>query len=138
MMYAFSVELRLPFDQALEEVNKALAEESLGVVSEVDVQAVMRDKLGEEIPPYRILGACAPKLAKKVIDADPEAGALLPCNIIMREIKPGVTGLTFMDPESIFGLSDVAAVAETGQDAKKVIEAVRDRLTGQHGVNLTA
>jgi uncharacterized protein (DUF302 family) len=137
MMYAFGVELHMPFKDALEKVKQAIQDEGLGVVSDVDVQAVMRNKLQEEIPPYRILGACAPGLAKRVIAADPEAGALLPCNIIVREIKPDLTGVTFMDPDTVFGLADNEAISQVGRDARKLAEAVRDRLSGQHSVNLT-
>jgi len=138
MIYAFGVELHMPFKEALEQVNQVLKGEGLGVVSDVDVQAVMRSKLQEEMPAYRILGACAPQLAKRVMDADPEAGALLPCNVIVREIKPELTGVTFMDPEAIFGLTEDEAVIQAGRDARALIEAVRDRLTGQHRVDLTA
>jgi len=138
MMYAFSVELRLPFEEALERVNQAIKDEGLGVVSDVDVQAIMRAKLQEDVAPYRILGACAPRLAKRVIDADPDAGALFPCSVIVRQIKPDLTGVTFMDPETVFGLAENERVAEVGRDARAVIEAVRDRLSGQHPVNLTA
>jgi uncharacterized protein (DUF302 family) len=138
MIYAFGVELHMPFKEALEQVNQVLKGEGLGVVSDVDVQAVMRSKLQEEMPAYRILGACAPQLAKRVMDADPEAGALLPCNVIVREIKPELTGVTFMDPEAIFGLTEDEAVIQAGRDARALIEAVRDRLTGQHPVDLTA
>ncbi len=137
MMYAFGVELRMPFIDALEKVNQAISEEGLGIVSEIDVQAVMRKKLNEEIPPYRILGACAPNLAKRVMQADPDAGALLPCNIVVRQINPELTGVTFMDPDAIFALSEDAEVAAAGRDAKAIVEAVRDRLTGQHPVDLT-
>ncbi len=137
MMYAFGVELRMPFIDALEKVSQAISQEGLGIVSEIDVQAVMRKKLNEEIPPYRILGACAPKLAKRVMQADPDAGALLPCNIVVRQINPELTGVTFMDPDAIFALSDDAEVAAAGRDAKALVEAVRDRLTGQHPVDLT-
>jgi uncharacterized protein (DUF302 family) len=136
MIYAFSVELDMPFDNALEKVNEAIKAEGLGIVSEVDVQAVMRNKLQEEIAPYRILGACSPRLAKRVIEADPDGGALLPCNVVVREVRPGLTGVTFMDPESIFALSEEPEVAAVGRDAKKLAEAVRDRLSGQHPVDL--
>jgi uncharacterized protein (DUF302 family) len=137
MIYAFGVELHMPFKEALERVSQALKEEGLGIVSDVDVQAIMRSKLQEAVPPYRILGACAPQLAKRVMEADPEAGSLLPCNIIVREIKPELTGVTFMDPEAIFGLTENETVTQVGRDARAVVEAVRDRLTGQHPVDLT-
>jgi len=138
MMYAFGVELHMPFEMALEQVNQAIKDEGLGVVSEVDVQAIMRAKLQEDVAPYRILGACAPGLAKRVIEAEPEAGALLPCSIIVRQVEPDLIGVTFMEPEAVFGLADNEAVAEVGREARAIIEAVRDRLTGQHSVNLTA
>ena len=92
----------------------------------------------EETQPYRILGACAPALAKRVMDADPEAGALLPCNIIVRAISPQRTGITFMDPEAIFGLSDSETVIAAGREARVLIGRVRDRLTGTHPIDLTA
>ncbi|MGE5152942.1 MAG: DUF302 domain-containing protein [Bdellovibrio bacteriovorus] len=135
MIYAFGVELPVPFDEAILQVQQALQAEGLGVVSEVDVQAIMRNKLQEEITPYRMLGACAPLLAKRVMAAEPEAGALLPCTVVVREIRPGLTGVTFMDPEAVLGLTDNPAVVEVGRDAKAKIEAVRERLSGQHPIN---
>jgi uncharacterized protein (DUF302 family) len=136
-MYAFGVELHMPFNVAVERVIQALKDEGLGVVSDVDVQAIMRNKLQEEIAPYRILGACAPGLAKRVMEAEPEAGALLPCSVIVREIHPDLTGVTFMDPEAVFSLAENEAVEQVGRDARALIEAVRDRLSGQHPVDLT-
>ena len=138
MMYAFGIELHMPFEKALAQVTQAIKQEGIEVVSDVDVQAIMRAKLQEDVAPYRILGACAPGFAKRVMEADPEAGALLPCSIIVRQIKPDLTGVTFMDPEAVFGLAENEAVAEVGREARAVIEAVRDRLTGQHPLNLIA
>ena len=136
MIYAFGVELHRPFNEALAQVQEAIQGAGLGVVSDVDVQAIMRNKLQEEIPPYRMLGACSPGLAKRVMEAEPEAGALLPCTVIVREIRPDLTGVTFMDPEAVLGLTENPAVVEVGRDARAKIEEVRDRLSGQHPVNL--
>lgn len=136
MIYAFGVELHMPFNEALAKVQEAIQGAGLGVVSDVDVQAIMRNKLQEEIPPYRMLGACAPGLAKRVMEAEPEAGALLPCTVVVREIRPDLTGVTFMDPEAVLGLTENPAVVEVGRDARAKIEEVRDRLSGQHPVNL--
>jgi uncharacterized protein (DUF302 family) len=136
MIYAFGVELHMPFDEAILQVQQAIQTEGLGVVSDVDVQAIMRSKLHEEIAPYRMLGACAPRLAKRVMEAEPEAGALLPCTVVVREIRPDLTGVTFMDPEAVLGLTENPAVVEVGRDARVKIEAVRDRLSGQHPINL--
>ena len=78
-MYAHTVELKLPIDQALDKLKTALAEARMGVISEVDVQAMMQAKLDHEILPYRLLGICAPGIARRVLDADRDAGALMPC-----------------------------------------------------------
>ena len=134
-MYAFSVEMHMPFEEAMEKLMQAVEDEGFGIVSDVDVQALMRKKLNEEIQPYRILGACAPALAKRAIEADPEAGALLPCNVIVREISPDLIGVTFMDPEPVFGLSRDEAVIQVGHEARTLIEKVRDRLAGTHPVS---
>ena len=136
MIYAFGVELHLPFDEAVAQVQQAIQAEGLGVVSDVDVQTIIRNKLQEEIAPWRMLGACAPGLAKRVMEAEPEAAALLPCSVIVREIKPGLTGVTFMDPEPVLALTENPAVISVAQEARAIIERVRDRLSGQHPVNL--
>jgi uncharacterized protein (DUF302 family) len=136
MIYAFGVELHLPFDEAVAQVQQAIQAEGLGVVSDVDVQTIIRNKLQEEIAPWRMLGACAPGLAKRVMEAEPEAAALLPCSVIVREIKPGLTGVTFMDPEPVLALTENPAVIAVAREAREIIERVRDRLSGQHPVNL--
>lgn len=135
-MYAFSVELEMPFNQALEAVLQALKEERLGIVSDVDVQAIMREKLNETRPGYHILGACAPALAKRVLDADPEAGALLPCNVIVRELDAEHTGVTFMDPIAVLGLAKDKIIEEVGHEARAQLTRVRDRLSGEQPMSL--
>jgi uncharacterized protein (DUF302 family) len=70
------------------------------------------------------------------MDVEPEAGALLPCSIVVREIEPELTGLTFMDPEAVLQLAENEAISAVGQDARSRIEAVRDRLSGQHPIDL--
>ncbi|MDX1345017.1 MAG: DUF302 domain-containing protein, partial [Sedimenticolaceae bacterium] len=84
-MYEFNTSLDSNFEEALEKVRAVLMEEQLGIVSEVDVQAVFKAKMDKDIPPYRILGACNPKLADQVLATDPNAGTLLPCNLVVRE-----------------------------------------------------
>jgi len=136
MIYAFGVELHQPFDEAITQVQQAIQAEGLGVVSDVDVQAIIRSKLHEEIAPWRMLGACAPALAKRVMEAQPEAAALLPCTVVVREVKPGLTGVTFMDPEAVLALTESPEVVEVAREARAIIERVRDRLSGQRPVNL--
>ncbi|MCB1759361.1 MAG: DUF302 domain-containing protein [Gammaproteobacteria bacterium] len=119
-MYEFNTTLDQPFDAALARVRQALADEQFGIVSEVDVQAVFRAKMEKEIPPYLILGACNPKLADRVLAAEPNAGTLLPCNLVVRA-SGEQTVVSFMDPVSVMGLSDSAEVGA-------VAAAARDKL----------
>ncbi len=88
----------LPFAEAVERVRAELKEEGFGVLCEIDVQAAMREKLGVEGEPYLILGACNPPLAHQALQAEPELGVLLPCNVIVYE-RQGETRISAIDPE---------------------------------------
>ena len=127
-MYSFSVEMNQPVDDAIETLTRALAEEKLGIVSDVNVAAIMKKKLDLDVPPYRILGACAPGLAKRVLDAEPEAGALLPCNIIVRETGEAKTSVDFMDPVNVLGLADNPTINDVASEARAILQRVADKL----------
>jgi uncharacterized protein (DUF302 family) len=129
-MYEFNVTLEQPFEQALASVREALAAEQFGVVSEVDVQAVFRAKLGLETDPYRILGACNPGLARRVLDGDPNAGVLLPCNLVVRAEGPARTVVSFADP--VTQLAPLAAddARAVGAEAQARMRRVADHLAG--------
>lgn len=128
-MYEFSLSLALPFERAAEALREALAAEHLGIVSDVDVQAVLRNKLGKEIPAYHIYGACNPKLADRVIGIEPNAGVLLPCNIVLREAGDGSTVVSFMEPATVLGLAQSAEAATVGAEARAMLERVAARLS---------
>lgn len=128
MAYEFNTTLSGSFDDALEKVRAVLMEEHLGVVSEVNVQAIMKNKLDKDIPPYRIFGACNPKLAAEILDSEPNAGTLLPCNFIMYENADGVV-VSFMDPVTVLGLADSEAVHEVGRIAKEKLLRVIEKLS---------
>ncbi len=130
MNYVFGVEIDLPFDAALEQVQAALAAEKLGIVSDVNVAAILKAKLGEETAAYRILGACAPGLAKRVIQSAPAAGVLLPCNLVVREVSAGRTAVDFMDPVTVLGLADDAATNAVAAEARVILDRVVARLGG--------
>jgi len=127
-MYVFGVVLETPFDEALDRVKEALAAEKLGVVSDVDVGSIVRAKLGEDIGGYRILGACAPALAKRVIDAQPAAGALLPCNLVVRSLSADSTAVDFMDPVTVLALAKIPAIDQVAAEARVILGRVHDRL----------
>ena len=126
-MYEFNLILDQPFPQAIETVKAALLEEQLGIVSEVDVQAVFKAKMDKDIPGYRILGACNPKLADRVLSAEPNAGTLLLCNLIVRaEGEKSV--VSFMDPMAVLGLSSSDEVKAVAAEAKEKLLRVVGRL----------
>ncbi len=129
-MYEFNVTLDLPGDQAVERLREALQGEQLGIVSEVDVQAIFKAKMGREIPVYRILGACNPGLADRVLAAEPNAGALLPCNVVVRDAGDGRTVVSFMDPVAVLGLSSSPAAHAVAAEARAKLERVAAKLAG--------
>ena len=127
-MYEFNLTLPLPFDAAMEKVREALMSEHLVIVSDVDVQAIFKAKMGKEIPPYRILGACNPKLAERVINSEPNAGALLPCNLVLRADDRGQTLVSFMDPVSVLALTEADEPKAVAAEAKAMLERVAEKL----------
>ncbi len=129
-MYEFNLTLDLPFEQALEKVREALMSEHLGIVSEVDVQAIFKAKMDKDIPPYRILGACNPQLADRVLAVEPNAGTLLPCNFVVRDTGDGKTVVSFMDPVAVLGLSESAEVRAVAEEARDKLQRVVASLGG--------
>lgn len=102
--YAFGKTVSLNFDDACKRVTEALAKEGFGVLTEIDVAATMKKKLDLTIPPYKILGACNPHFASQAIAAEPQIGALLPCNVVVRQDAAGKVIVEFMDPNAVLKL----------------------------------
>lgn len=103
-MYSFSTTLKTTMDDAEAKVRAALMTEGFGVLTEIDVQKVMKAKLDITRLGYKILGACNPEFAHKAIDADADIGLLLPCNVLLREEANGSITVGFMDPEAVLNL----------------------------------
>ena len=126
--FGFGKPVDLGFDAAIEKVTAVLQTEGFGVLSDIDVAGKMKEKLGEDMPPYRILGACNPPLAHQAVSAIPDIGLLLPCNVLVREDDAGVVHVSFMDPEAVLSLvgnDDVKPLAgEVKARLLRVMEAL--------------
>jgi uncharacterized protein (DUF302 family) len=116
--YSFGKTVALPFDAAVARVTEELSKVGFGVLTEIDVQATMKKKLGAEMPPYRILGACNPQFASRAIAVEPQIGALLPCNVVVRQDDAGVVRVEVMDPNAVLTLVDRPEVAALAQEVR--------------------
>lgn len=130
-MYGFHVEISGPFEQALEKVIAALKTEGFGVLSDIDVQKAMKEKLGKDMPAYRILGACNPPLAHQAIQAEPEIGLLLPCNVTLRQLDGGRVSVGFLDPQMMVELTRNPGVAGVADEAAQRLRRVSAALQAQ-------
>ena len=116
--YAFGKTVAMTQEQAVQAVTQALAGEGFGVLTEIDVAATLKKKLGLERPPYKILGACNPQFAARALEVEPQIGALLPCNVVVRQGADGKTVVEFMDPDAVLGLVGRPEVAPIAAEVK--------------------
>ncbi len=122
--YTFGRTVDLSFADAVARVTQALGDEGFGVLTQIDVAATLKKKLDQTLPPYLILGACNPQLASKAIAAEPQIGALLPCNVVVRTDEHGQTRVEIMDPLAILALVDRPEVSALAQDVRQHLERV--------------
>jgi uncharacterized protein (DUF302 family) len=129
MKICFESETDLSFDDAVARCREELAKEDFGILSEIDVQAKMKEKLDVDREPYLILGACHPPSANRVLDAKPELGVMLPCNVTV-SVENGQTIVRAMDPGPVMGMMGDPTVNEVGAEVGKTLEKVVKAVTG--------
>lgn len=124
MQYGFGKAVPMDFEQAVDGVIKALKAEGFGVLSDIDVQATLKTRLGTDMPPYRILGACNPPLAHRALSAEPSIGLLLPCNVVVRQDESGTVHVELMDPNAVLTLVDNPAVQTLAKEVRERLDRV--------------
>lgn len=122
--YGFGKTVKLGFDTAVERVTQELQKEGFGVLTDIDVAATLKKKLNQDMPPYRILGACNPPLAHRALTAEPSIGLLLPCNVVVRQDESGAVRVEFMDPNAVLDLVDKPAIVELAREVRQKLERV--------------
>lgn len=127
MDIAITTRTSLAFDEAVEQVREALAEQGFGVLTEIDVQATMKAKLDVDVAPYLILGACNPPLAHRALGLEPEIGLLLPCNVTVR-VDGNTTVVQAMDPQLMVTVVDRPGLQEVADEAGARLRLALDRL----------
>jgi uncharacterized protein (DUF302 family) len=121
--YTLSETSALPLGEAVERVRAELKAEGFGVLCEIDVQATLKQKLGIDRPPYVILGACNPPLAHQALSAEPELGALLPCNVVVYE-RDGITHVAAIDASRMLSIVDNDTLVPIAADVSRRLAAV--------------
>lgn len=122
-MYTFQTRIPVPIGQAMPTVIEQLKQEGFGVLMDLDIQATMKQKIGADIAPYHILGACNPQLAHQALSAEPEIGALLPCNVVVRA-DGDQTVVSFMNPQAMTQLTANPQVHAVAREAETRLRRV--------------
>ncbi len=122
--YAFGKTVKSSYADTIQRATDALAAEGFGVLTTIDVAATLKKKLGKETRPYVILGACNPNYAHQALEAEPEIGTLLPCNVVVREQADGATRVDIMDPKAVLKLTERADIAPIAAEVRQKLERV--------------
>lgn len=129
MSYHYSCTTTLSFDRAVMATTEALGRHGFGVLSDIDVQVTLRNKLGKETRPYRILGACNPQMADRALQAEPLIGTMLPCNVVVREREDGAVEVATVDPVASMQAVGNPRLAEIAGEVRSMLRQVVDEAT---------
>ncbi|WP_241385718.1 DUF302 domain-containing protein [Rhodococcus sp. CH91] len=137
MALALSATLHTSFPEAVERTRTALSEQGFGVLTEIDMQATLKAKLGEDMENYVILGACNPPLAHRAVTVDRQIGLLLPCNVVVRTDPdaPERVVVDAMNPQMMVQVADQPGLAEVADDATAALQAAIDSLRSDAAKN---
>lgn len=122
--YAFGRTVKSSYGDTIRKATDALAKEGFGVLTTIDVAATLKKKLGLDTKPYVILGACNPQFAHRALEAEPEIGTLLPCNVVVREQPDGATRVDIMDPQAVLRLTERPEIAPIALEVRQRLERV--------------
>src|SRR5579859_2871116 len=128
--YGFGTTLHVPYEEAVPRVKEALKAEGFGVLTEIDVRRTLREKLGAEMEPYVILGACNPPLAHRALEQEPDIGLLLPCNVVVRA-EGAASRVDIADPQAMLGIVGNEILHAVAVEAKQRLQRVVGALGGQ-------
>ena len=131
--YALTGGTTLPLADAVERVREELKVEGFGVLTEIDVQATLKEKLDIDVEPYVILGACNPPLAHQALQAEPDLGVLLPCNVVIYE-RNGVTRVSAVDAERMLSIVENDQLTDVAEDVRARLGAVVDRVVSDEHI----
>ena len=129
--YGFTITTPLSYAAAVEAITVALKTEGFGVLTTIDVQATLKQKLGADMPPYVILGACNPPLAHRALTAELEIGLLLPCNVIVYATADGATTISAIDPEAQFTLVQRSDLADLAHDVSARLQRALSQIPAE-------
>ena len=129
-MYGIHVTVDCGMEEAEQKAIEALKAEGFGVLTEIDVKAVLKEKIDVDRRPYKILGACNPVLANKALQAEPDLGLLLPCNVVIREEEDGSTTVAIVDPAAMFTVVDKPEMQEMADEVREKFERIMANIKG--------
>ena len=130
MNYERSITIDLPYAEAVARTRQALAEQGFGVLTEINVQAILRDKRGLEMEPYVILGACNPDLAHQALEVDRSIGVLLPCNVVVSSVEHG-SRVQILDPQIMASVTELPQLQPLADEASRRLQTVLDTLASR-------